>query len=267
MLKRYLLMAAVALVATILFGQMPKPTGGGGAASPLCAPDTYANISASSSASLGKTCRTTDSPYTLIGNGSTFDVFHSKVIGAVIPPPTAGWTDVNYTGATTVTTGNVMTIEAPASAGRSLRIRRRAATPTSIEACFSVVVVEVNFSEFGIGYTDGTKVVGLRYTLDTAGLLGWGVNSTKYTNSTTISANYTALATGRPSGGDVCFRQTNSSGNFTFYYSFTGGAQWTQVGSPVSTTDFLGTMTGIVVFASPFNSNAGTMTVYHWKEI
>ena len=224
-----MILAAAALVA-----QLPKPGGSGGAASVdiSCTPASYATITGGT-ATAGKVCATTDSLYTLIGNGSTWA--HYYLGTAMTAPPTASWSWDNQGTGTETQAGGYLYLLAPAAAGGNTRVRYRTSpsAPWTLTACIIPAMVNLSNQQVGIGVRG--SAAGKLYLFGPAATATANLMQVvKMTNSTTWSSTpYSQAVTlqNRPvwlriqdNNTNLLMSFSNDGLNFTQVYSETRAA-------------------------------------------
>ena len=181
----------------------------------------------------------------------------------LIDPTLPTWSWFNQGGATISTTNGGIMLAFPSSAGNNLRGRTMTvpAAPYTATLGFTYINGFGNYSALGMLFTDGTQ--GL--------LLAGGGNgspgsssipgASKYTNSTTFSANYTLTSIPTWQSPIIWVRVVDDNTNRIYYLSH-DGVQWFQIFS-VGRTDFL-TPTTIGFGGDPHNSQVAYMTVHSW---
>lgn len=173
------------------------------------------------------------------------------------------WT--NQGGASVVTTQGGIYLLAPANAGASLRIRRKAApsTPYTITAAFAASILNLSNQRAGLCFrqsSDGKLVIFYLLATNAA----FTLQTDKFTNETTGSATYSSIAANAMRGPVVFLRIADNGTNRICSYS-TDGQNWIQIHS-VGRTDFL-TADQVGFFVSEeSNSVAAGMTLLSWKE-
>ena len=173
-----------------------------------------------------------------------------------------GW--YNQGGASTSATNGGVFLSIPSSAATNFRGRSKAKTaPYTITAAILPLFFPLNSTRnFGLFFTDGTLVhalgIGFSNTVDGS----WFLSSTKYTNSTTFSANYTAATyqCHRP----VMWLRIADNNTDRICSISSDGQNWI-VFTTVGRTDFL-TATSVGFGGDILNSNAGGVTLLSWKE-
>ena len=235
---------------------------------------TYASLPASGMLK-GDFYRCTDSPYEFIYDGSNWIPFMGGVYPRLYLPPTASWSWVNQGSATIDTTFGFLGLTQTAPSTLTGRSRTIPATPYTIDALleWNGHYGSGNAGQGGwIGLSDGTKFVILLCAFDgTNGILGFS-NVSKFTNSTSFSANYTPVANFQGGQGPGVmprwFRidDSVSGSNLRFSISF-DGLYWSQLFS-VSRTDFMGSGPTVSAFgvwglnsSSPIQAN-----LLSWRE-
>ncbi len=234
---------------------------------------TYANLPASGL--LGDLYRCTDAPYSLVFDGANWVPFVDGAYGRVYIPPSAGWSWANQAGAAIDTTLGLLGLTQSSPSTITARTRTIPGTPYTIDAMieWSGQYGSGNASQGGIfGLSDGTKFVVMNCFFDaTSGALGF-VNVSKFTNSTSFSANYTPVTNfmngNAPGVMPRFFRVDDSvSGSLLRFSISFDGQYWVQLFS-VSRTDFMGSGPTVSCFgvwglhaSSPMQAN-----LLSWRE-
>ena len=178
---------------------------------------------------------------------------------------------VNQGGASTTTTNGGIFLSGPATAGNSLRIRKKAApgTPYTITVAFYPLLFPANDPYCGILFREsGTgKLVTMYIEYNTWFAADWAFSIAKWTNETTFDTYYDSGLDAAPLGGNVIlFRMTDNATNLIF--SFSRDGQNFRTVRTVSRTDFMaGAPDEVGFFVNAGNaSNDAGMTLLNWKQ-
>lgn len=181
------------------------------------------------------------------------------------PALSAPTTWVNQGGASVDTTNGGVYLSAPATAGDSLRLRVKTApaTPYTITAAFLADVYAVDFPNAGLAFrSSGTSAIAVCAISASATDVKLTVSSTKFTNSTTFSANY-ASAGFYPS--PVAWIRIQDTGVNRTCSTSMDGQHWRTLHT-VGRTDFLtADQVGYYVNANNATYDAG-MLLLSWQE-
>jgi hypothetical protein len=221
---------------------------------------TYASLPAAGNA--GAVYIPTDSFYTLLrDNGASWDHYINGRL--VTPPDNSLFSDFNMSGASVITTNGGAVLTLPAAASTQFRGRTKTKTaPYTITAAFLPLVYPASFARIGLFFTDGTKtaVFGVAYHTSVTGNIA--LVSSKFTNSTTISADY-SLSAHQTFGTLVWLRIADDSTNRICSFS-SDGINFIPFHT-VTRTDFL-TPTSVGFGGDVENSVVSAQTFVHWKE-
>lgn len=176
-----------------------------------------------------------------------------------VPAPGA-FTQVNYTGASTVSGTHFMSILAPSSGSNNLRILNQAC-PSAPWDLYSLVLVSgaQNGSPYegGIEFDDGTKI--LSFGILSGGNGGGnGIYSINFTNVTTFASTVNSMGNYPAFFTPVWFHANNTLGVLQLQYSFDGVA-WSTL--TTAATGFLSAVTNCGVYANPVNTAVSSTTV------
>jgi hypothetical protein len=195
-------------------------------------------------------------------NGTTYDPW-GPLFALTRPPALSGFTAVNQGSATADESRGAIEIVAPTSAGDNLRIWKKSApaTPYTITAGLLLTMVGENYVRGGLLWRESSsgKAVSLDFTY--GGGWQWGV--TKWTNSTTYSADY-RLVPGLLMGPVIWLRINDDGTNRKCSVSC-DGRNFVQIHS-VGRTDFI-TADEIGFHVNVNNANyQAAMTLLSWKQ-
>lgn len=214
---------------------------------------TYANLPASGMKA-GDRYICTDGPYSFVYTGSIWQAFACG--NPVTVPPSAGWSWANQGSSTVTASAGMQYFVLTAIGADGLRGYMRSATSpfTLTLGVIQQAVVGSTDPQFGWGIllTDGTKYINF-HLVDFSGQgAGYRATLTKWTNTTTSSANYNVWAAsantslnGALWGRPLWYRVVVDSSNFTWHISF-DGFNWQQYDQRAK-SDFLGTLTQVGV--------------------
>jgi hypothetical protein len=217
------------------------------------------------SPSAGDTYFTNNSPYLESYSGSVWNVW-----GPIYPltkPNNAAYAWVNQGGASVSTGSGGIYLSAPATAGDSLRIRKKASPSTPFTITGAFLMNARGLANVGAGLlfreSSSGKLVTLSYENDGSGILQLAVR--KWTDATTSSATYLSeLADSRVNHAPTWLRIADNGTNRICSIS-ADGQNWMNIHS-VSNTDFLtANEVGFYCNAGNSTSDAG-MNLVSWKE-
>lgn len=170
-------------------------------------------------------------------------------------------------GTTTLTDYKHAITISDVSAGNTHQLRMRVktapATPYTIDAAFLYCLdTRQTYPGVGLLWRDSatSKIV-------TFWVLNQGypsISFEKFTNATTYASSYMNAASYQRTFGPIFLRIKDDGTNFSIWISG-DGANWIQMDSNRSRTDFLANPDQIGFFIDPMNT-AATMTLLHWKE-
>lgn len=241
--------------------------GGGGGDSTYT--DTHANLPAASND--GDLFLPSDGIVIQRDTGATWAPW-----GPIFPlttPPVAGWSWVNQGAATVDTTYGGIYLTAPAADGVNIRayVRSAPSVPYTITALVQLRMAATGASdgiEAGLCFREsGTSEIatfGLQHAIAGTGEDIWQFITTKFTNETTYSANYTRDWQSRFSSHPIWLRIADNATNRICSWSM-DGQHWIQIHS-VGRTDFL-TADQVGFYANAEHATLPmSMMVYSWKE-
>lgn len=198
--------------------------GGGGGASVVA----YASLPAAGSA--GLSYNFTDSIYTAIDNGASYDM----LVGSkrVVLPPGSGWTDLNIGSVALVTNkGFRSAVEAASSAGQ-IKGQYRALPSAPYDLKVALMMPAVNGAIGGVGlYSSGDGKLTYLYPSNNSALTYQTWNSVS-----SVSGNYLNAVAGCYPTQPLWVRFVDDNTNRMLYISV-DGVTWAKVHS-VSRTDF-----------------------------
>lgn len=173
---------------------------------------------------------------------------------------------INQGGASVSTTKGGIYLAGPATAGATnLRIRKKAApaTPYTITMGFIPQVYPGDFTGCGLLFRNaGAATIACVRVVHVAANAGFNIHTSKFTNSTTFSADYNGPL--RWPIGNILFLQISDDGVNRISRVSNDGQNWVQVHS-VGRTDFL-TADEVGFFVDTNGSFEANMTVLHWKQ-
>lgn len=173
---------------------------------------------------------------------------------------------VNQGGASVSTTNGGIYLNGPAGAGNNVRLRVKSAPPTpyNIDAAFLMNSYPIDNTCAGLLFRNsGAATVAMIRLVHVAADGGFVVYVSKWTNSTTFSANYVGPLRW-PTPSLIYFRITDDGANRISYIS-SNGQNWIQVHS-VGRTDFL-TADQVGFGVESFNATGpAAMHLLHWKQ-
>lgn len=181
-------------------------------------------------------------------------------------PPKTGWSWQNQGGATIDESGVAILLTTPAENHYQIRGRTRAfgATKTVVAAVSGFNVLTAGgsgFPEWGIGWTDGTKLVTISTVLVASGH-GYFLEVHKFTNATTMSIVPTVVFSPGPS--PVWIKLRDDGTDRKAYVSPDEGEHWVEIYSEGRTT-FL-TATSHIFMAGGGGGLATTATLRSWAD-
>lgn len=153
-------------------------------------------------------------------------------------PPKTGWSWYNQGGATVDESGDPIVLIAPGGTHYNMHGRKRAlgATKTVVAAFsgLSVLPIGSGFPSFGVGWTDGTKLVACNCVNVPSGH-GWMLEVHKYDNATTLNGVVQA-GFPPPFGVAAWVKLTDDGTDRKVWLSSDEGAHWLQLWSEPRTT-------------------------------
>lgn len=201
---------------------------------------TYASFASSPpvSPSTGDVFKCTDSSYEFIYDGSTWQAFWQGL--PVTVPPSAGWTWDNQGSGTIDTTYGYGYLHAPNASAVALRVQYRTAPATPYTQTFvisqdssSVISKDGSGTDAGwtVGFRDSAgKMVALMVFIVSSGGATGEISTTKWTNSTTKSADYLAWGPALGLYGTVTrcpmFAQITDNGTNLIFRLSIDGKHW-----------------------------------------
>ena len=170
----------------------------------------------------------------------------------------------NQGGASVSTTNGGISLSIPSSATTNFRGRSKTKTaPYTITAAVLLNFIPANYvRSFGLFFTDGTKVHGFGIAFDSAAAGVYQIASTKWTDATNISANYSIIAY-QTFSPVLWLRIADNSSNRICSIS-ADGVDFIPYHT-VGRTDFL-TATSVGFGGDILNSNAAYMRLLSWTE-
>lgn len=206
------------------------------------------------------------------GSGSFFGLWD------FVAPPSSGWSWDNQASATITSATGYEYLSCPRTGNIHLHLRYRTApsTPYTITAAIFADLSSIQSRSgatdvncgFGIGFRESStgKIVNYLFVTDTA-VGAYGAYFGKWTNATTLSANYSGHAGFRTMAGLVLARPallriTDDGTNLKCYWSM-DGVVWTQFDSRAR-TDFMSGGPDQVWFGAYANGDGVEAMLRHW---
>lgn len=184
--------------------------------------------------------------------------------GVIYPntPPKSGWSWYNQGGASVDESGDPIVLIAPGGVHYNIHGRMRAlgATKTVVAALtgLSCFPISSGFPSFGIGWTDGTKLVLCNFVNVSVGH-GWLMEIHKYDNATTLNSVEQA-GFPPPFGGAAWIKLTDDGVDRKIRLSVDEGGHWLVLWSEPRTT-FLTATSHIVTVGEGGGSGWGVHNV------
>lgn len=232
---------------------------------------TFANRPSSGMKS-GDYYKCTDSAtYDWLYDGSVWQPIARCGLVCTLPPSVGSLTWINQGGATATNPDGSLLMTVPASSSDNLRYLGKTypATPFTWTIGFTVVCPTMNYFRFGIGVSDGTKLLTFAALSSLNFNGGWGIEYVQWPGLSGSAVNYQAWpVNGYNATYAPVFMTLNDNGsNLTCWVSNDPfDLQRTQV-YQVGRTAYL-TPSSIGVVAESYNSTWGaSMRVFHWTGI
>jgi hypothetical protein len=198
--------------------------------------------------------------------------------GTIVAPPVASnWTHINFGGGTSIIdsgkTGFPTVYLSDFTTGGGELVRAGTVALTSpiftLTARIRPILYPANNASAGIGISDGTKFIVMQLTYVSGGV---DIQVVKFTNSTTLSANYYSAAWNIGQNASFWF-QIKNDGTHRFYNYSSDGVNYypTSIGSstvfPIVTTfqDFITTETRAALIIDPLNGTGSGITLESWN--
>ena len=201
----------------------------------------------------------------LVCDGSGFRGVAGGNASKYTSPPKTGWSWQNQGGATIDESGDAILLTTPAENHYQIRGRTRAfgAAKTVVAAVSGFNVLPAGssgFPEWGVGWTDGTKLVTISTVLVASGH-GYYLEVHKFTDAVTVTV---ASVFFHPGPNPTWIKLRDDGANRKAYYSPDEGEHWVEIYSEGRTT-FL-TATSHIFMAGGGGGLATTATLRSWVD-